>query len=600
MNAGTRKRPSKSRRGVGASGGRQTLLTPDRHKAIVQAVADGQSVAEAARLSGIVPRTAQGWLHRGRVRSAEPYSSFAVAVREAEEVAAEAAAAAGFPAVWPMPQTPAELNDWLEETTGYRLPAKAVCPGHDAPLDFVWDVFSGAVTEAIVLASRGGGKTLDVALLHLANAALKPAHSTIHYGATADQSTRAYTHYLQGVRGEALREHAPKSLQSRTEWLNRSRTEIHAATAARTQGGHPQVVSFDELDSLQSRQAFENSRGMPIEYRDEAGRTVPGQYVITSTRVLRAGPMQQAIDDAPKTGARIYSWCVFETMRPCEIPEDSPLAQDAPRLDLTAADGWRSIEDVTMTHRRMAEDTWSAQMLNRRPQAGALIYSNFSEANITEDAEYIEGRGPLLWGYDWGFNDDTWIGFFQLREGAFHLFDEVTGNHQSEVHWIREGLRRVCELSGYDGPTFEEWIEIWNAKPPRSWPKPWPQVFPHATGDPSAGHFHRELKEFGIGRSSPKRVKHQLEEGQNVLRAAIHDGRRIRLFVHPRCRAVISGFQHLQARVLPDGSFDERPDPAPSNHKFSHGPDGARYLVYANRRLLGLGRSGAVEEVDDD
>jgi len=88
-------------------------------------------------------------------------------------------------------------------------------------------------------------------------------------------------------------------------------------------------------------------------------------------------------------------------------------------------------------------------------------------------------------------------------------------------------------------------------------------------------------------------VTHRVEEGQDILRAAILSGADLRrYFVHPRCRETIRCLGNYRARELADGSFDPRPDPDPANHAFSHGCDALRYLMWRLRRVLGLTGGG--------
>jgi len=155
----------------------------------------------------------------------------------------------------------------------------------------------------------------------------------------------------------------------------------------------------------------------------------------------------------------------------------------------------------------------------------------------------------------------------------------------------------MIALEGYAGPTFEEWEAIWLGRKP--WPQPWPEVWPEAAGDPSAVQFRSELKEHGIGAAPPAKVKHNVEEGQDVLRAAILSGSDLRRYlVHPRCKVTIRAFSNYRARELADGSFDPRPDPDPANHVFSHGCDAARYLMWRLRRTLGITSGGSDDHSD--
>ena len=98
--------------------------------------------------------------------------------------------------------------------------------------------------------------------------------------------------------------------------------------------------------------------------------------------------------------------------------------------------------------------------------------------------------------------------------------------------------------------------------------------------------------EHGFGVSKRRAVTHDVADGQSVLRAAMHAAGKRRFFVHPRCSVFLRCVQNFGARELPDGSYDELPDPAPSNHKFSHPLDGSPYLAYRWRRELGLMRAG--------
>jgi hypothetical protein len=391
-----------------------------------------------------------------------------------------------------------------------------------------------------------------------------------------------------------LQAKAPDPHIRETVWVNGSKIEILPGTEAQTQGGHPHLATYDELEQGK-RQPYENAKSMPVERRYNGTRH-RGQFLATSTRVTSLGMMQRALDEAEVNGTRVYQWCVFETMEPCDGKtgprcdgEECPLWQWCEGRAVNA-DGWRSREEIVGMYRRVGIDTWEAQHLCIKPDAKALIYAPFSKANITEEAEYVAGSGPLWLAYDWGFTDPTHISFLQQRDGEFHQFDEMVGSNRSEREWVRACIRRVVELEGYEGPTLEEWEAIWERKEP--WPKPWPEVWPEAVGDPSAVQFRSELKEHGIGAATPAKVKHGVEEGQDVLRAAILSGSDLRRYhVHPRCKETIRSLGGYRARELSDGSFDPRPDPDPANHAFSHGCDSLRYLMWRLRRVLGLGGS---------
>lgn len=523
------------------------------------------------------------------------------------------------------PQTPEQLNTWIAEVSGHRIPTVAVCPDHQAPMAFVWDFFAELVTDGLILAARATGKTEDLALLHLANGHFKPGFEISHIGAIDIQARRAYTYYRKGLTHPKLHEQAPDPHIRETRWLSGSTIEILPGTAAQTQGGHPYFATFDELEQGK-RQPYENAKSMPVEWTDGSGRKHPGQFAACSTRESGLGMMQRALDEAEAEGIPIYQWCVFESMdgRTCRDEQGEPLCAECPLWGprdparpeeewcggrALAADGWRSRDEILRVFRRVSIDTWEAQHLCRKPDARALIYGVFSGENVTTEARWIPGAGPLLVWYDWGFIDNTAIGFAQYRDGRFYLFKELVGNNTSEREWVQAVVRVVTELEGYGvterggtehaDPTYEEWQQIWARKQP--WPDIWPDVWPEAVaGDPSAPQLRSEFKEHGFSVRTAKAVKHEVVAGQDAVRAAILTAGGIRrLFVHPDCTEVIGNFGRYRAKALGDGSYSPKPDPDPANHAFSHTCDMVRYGIWSMRRLLGLVDLGGVKEGDE-
>lgn len=489
------------------------------------------------------------------------------------------------------PRSDGELLDWIEESTTHRIPDAAVCPDHDAPSQFVVDFYFHRVSDALVLANRAGGKTEDVAALHLANSRWKPRFETSHIGAIQPQARRCYAYYLRGLRRNGLSAMAPDPHITETVWSNGARIEILPGTEAQTQGGHPHLTTFDELEQGK-RQPYENAKSMPVGYQGQIG-----QFLATSTRESALGLMQRALDEAAANGTRIYTWCVWETVdgRTCRDADGQPLCAGCPLFAAGGcggralhATGWRSREEIVAVYQRVGQDTWEAQHLCLQPDARALIYEPFSAANISEEAEYVPDGGPIHVWYDWGFTDPTHICILQERDGRYYQFDELVGNHRSEQEWGREIVRRIVALRDYDGPAWEQWERIWAGREP--WPAPWPNTWPvPAAGDPSAVQFRAVLKDFGIGALAPKRIAHNVESGQDVLRAMIRSGDdERRLVIHPRCKQTIRALQNYRARELDDGSFDRRPDPDPANHVYSHGCDALRYGAWTQRRKLGL------------
>ena len=232
-------------------------------------------------------------------------------------------------------------------------------------------------------------------------------------------------------------------------------------------------------------------------------------------------------------------------------------------------------------------------LADQREDAGGNIYP-FGPENVTEDADYKPDNRFLYLSYRWGFNDATHITLVQQRKGVFYVFDELTGSGRSEREWVADIVGRVTALPGYKGPTLEgvpepeegasapvKWEDIWAGKKP--WPNPWPRVWPHAVGDPDAVQMRTELKEIGIAATPPDKARHGVEQGQDVLRAAIASGR---LLVHPCCEETIRHLSNYRAKERIGGGFESVPDPGPANQIFAPGCESLQFLMWRLRRTL--------------
>ena len=90
------------------------------------------------------------------------------------------------------PQNEDELHAYILAAWGYDVPRVAVCEGHTSPMRIIWLAFSGDVRAMLVVANRGGGKTLFVAMIHLLLARFRPGNESMSLGAIEIQAQRAY------------------------------------------------------------------------------------------------------------------------------------------------------------------------------------------------------------------------------------------------------------------------------------------------------------------------------------------------------------------------------------------------------------------------
>lgn len=495
------------------------------------------------------------------------------------------------------PQTDDELHAWFVETLGVNMPRTSVCVNHVAPFQFIADLFFHRQSNALVLANRGGGKTQALAALHVANGFFKPGFTTTHFGAIQEQAKRAYVYFKNYTNKKPLSTAIKESLQSRTDWINKSSIEILAGTERQTQGAHSRLVSFDELESG-NPVAYANSLAIPTEWQDTGGEYILGQYVATSTRNTGTGLMSKALSNAEENGTPIYAWCILETALPCGVEcaaENCNLFRWSEGRTRNAT-GWLTHEAVNKFHATVSEDNWAAQFLCLRPETKSYIYSVFGDNNISEEAEYKKDNAGIWLAGDWGFTDSTALLLCQYRDGQLFVFDELVGGGVSEQEWTERLVQRITELPDYDGFNIEQWKQVWKTNDWTSvrFPNVWIDI---GAIDPSAVQLRNELKIRGLAAAKPSKVKHKVISGQDIVRAMLQPGPlgKPRLVIHPRCVTTIQSFQKLRSEAKADGTFGERPDPSADNHKWSHCTDALRYLVWLTRKRFGL---GGLDEAD--
>ena len=298
---------------------------------------------------------------------------------------------------------------------GIWLPRVAVCPGHIAPLDAVWQAYSGQDRSVIWLANRGGGKTLNLGYREAMECDLLGIEVG-HVSATLAQADRMQgyaSHYvaqrphaLAGPRGE---------VKQKIRFGSGGKLEILAGTMSGVNGPHPIKASLDEID-LMPAPVIQQAHSMPQSR---------GEYLaamrLASTRKFAAGNMQKAID-----GGRwpVRAWCLFETMARCTEATCSrcerAVSHDRTGKPHTFAavcggkarrsDGWIRLDDALQAFGVLLDlETFRAEWLCEKPESVGQYYQHFSwqvhcinEADTEWRPEH--GRGILV-GLDFGVSD---------------------------------------------------------------------------------------------------------------------------------------------------------------------------------------------------
>ncbi len=327
-----------------------------------------------------------------------------------------------------------ELHQWIIDELGINVPRVAVCPGHDAPFDFVADLVLGREDAAIVIGNRGGGKTFLSALIIFCLMRFNKEQECISVGAQEVQARRAYAHF-KTFQKKAAKELVEDSLISRTDWKNGQVYEILTGSKGSVNGPHSPFVHRDEVE-LMDKNVYNESLQIEKSKLTSEGKTIPAQSLITSTRKTSDGLMQELLDscieavqDNRKPPFKVYFFCARDIVqnqaKTCRIanpllPEEKKCechlirkgewSEDKPRTfdqvcrgDFAKADGFTPLGDLQKTFAKSSKAMWEAQQECKRPYAEDITIESFSEErhgikNFKLDPE----NGPIYTGVDVG------------------------------------------------------------------------------------------------------------------------------------------------------------------------------------------------------
>jgi hypothetical protein len=416
------------------------------------------------------------------------------------------------------PQDDDELHAWIKSELGFDIPRHSVCEDHDAPFDFIADLYFERCGAALAMANRSGGKTIIVAILHWINSLFKHGCESCTFGATEAQSLRCYAH-LKGWIYDEKGDKKPmiiSSLMRETIFRNGSSVEVLPGTPQAVNGPHPQKAHADEIE-LMDENTWQESRNMTISKVLPSGRTIIPQDICTSTRKGPNGRMQKLIDeifDAINHGfdppRKLYQWCIKETaaqVKNCQIAnphlgEESKcrchkirkgewadrkdeFGKPLPRLlkDICGGDffrsrGWQPYGDIAKQFTENDPETFTVQQLCLKPEMRWHYVPKFTEDKYNiRNYEPDPANGPLFTSTDWGGTNPHAVNWYQLLqfeiiveawsqtvpgmvvkkrlpEGTIVCFDEI---YKAEIGNARLGLLVRFKESAYRRKWGQSW-----------------------------------------------------------------------------------------------------------------------------------------------
>jgi len=169
------------------------------------------------------------------------------------------------------PSDAKELGMYVETFLGLKTPGRALCAGHDAPLQYLSDAFFERCGDCVVWAPRGGGKTTMAAALTVLESVFRPGCQTRILGGSERQSSYVYEHFArmaEGGYGEAV---AGRIGSSGTRFRNGSEVEILTQSMKAVRGVHVPRLRLDEVEEFKE-EVLEAALFVPMSLRGMRGR----------------------------------------------------------------------------------------------------------------------------------------------------------------------------------------------------------------------------------------------------------------------------------------------------------------------------------------
>jgi hypothetical protein len=350
------------------------------------------------------------------------------------------------------------LHEWIAYHIGLNVPRNAVCPGHDAPFEYVRSAYFEPTKDLIVWAPRGGGKTRLAAVATLLDLLHKPGCAVRILGGSLAQSLCMWDHVMADVDrvGVPARIISSKRASARRlAFTTGSNAAVLTQSPRAVRGLRVQKLRCDEVE------LFKPDVWEAAQLVTRSSATASGAIEAISTLHSPYGLMNRLVEAAHKSGApRVIKWCLLEVLERCPQERDCatcPLWEECRGVAKTNCDGFVSIDDAIAMKRRVSVETWEAEMLCRRPSVRGCVFPSFDPTiHVRDDAQEAHGSAVGLNGLslaiDFGFADPFVCLWIESRDdGSTYVIDEyvqsmrTTHEHIDHIESRPYGkVRRVC------------------------------------------------------------------------------------------------------------------------------------------------------------
>ena len=265
------------------------------------------------------------------------------------------------------PTTKKHLRDYIKVYHGVQIPDIALTKGHTPPMDYVWYAFNAdfeevkpASGDAVVIANRGGGKTMLSGILTLLDCVFKPGCQVRILSGSSHQAGKMYEHFGNFLKMgyEHLVEDISKWPSDITRFKNGSVVEVLQQSEKSVRGEHVHKLRCDEVELF--REEVYNA----AQYTTMSTLGLVPALEAISTQHKRYGLMRKLVKEAERTGRPIFKWNVWDVIEKCYGRKCShcPLYEYC-EGKAKKGEGYYPVSDVITTMGRTKPASFEMEML---------------------------------------------------------------------------------------------------------------------------------------------------------------------------------------------------------------------------------------------
>ncbi len=453
------------------------------------------------------------------------------------------------------PPTKRDLRRYLSLFLGMDIPYRRMCQSHSSPMDYLWHAFFEGGRhggDAVVWASRGGGKTMLGAAATLLDCVFKPGCQVRILGGSLEQSRRMYEYFTRFVEMGYSGMLKGRARKTGCEFANGSAVEILTQSARNVRGRHVQKLRCDEVE------LFDRDVLTAAKFVTCSAAGAGASMEILSTMHKPYGLMHEEVTAAQSRGTSVFKWCLWEVIEKCmgRSCSQCPLAGDCGGRAKEAC-GYFRIDDAIQQMQRSSRSAWESEMLCIRPSVQDAVFGDFDASAHVREVDY-DPNLPLYRAIDFGFVNPFVCLWVQVDgSGTVRVIDEYVRSRASieaNVTAVKAGT-----------PCHEERVAGTFCDPAGA-----------GANDVTGTSPVKELRAMGI---EARYRKSGILEGVELIRRALRDGEgRSKLIVSPRCVRLIEA---LECYHYPDGAAKELPQ---KDGVYDHPIDALRYFFVNYQR----------------